>query len=69
MRPKKLTRCMFKTTVQNKWRVDNKGNVYKHIHEINEKYFKATYQECIKKAVIRMRIHPADILLKSGEIY
>jgi hypothetical protein len=68
MRPKKLTRCMFKTTVQHKCRVDNKTNVSTHIHEIKENYFKATNQQCMKKAVICMRIHPADIPLKSGEI-
>ena len=68
MRPQKLTRCIFKTNVPNKCRVDNKGNVYTHIYLKKEKHFKATYQQYIKKATIRMRIHPADIPLKSGEI-
>jgi len=48
--------------------VDKKANVYKHIRQVKEKHFKATNQKYIIKAVTRMRIHPADIPLKSGEI-
>ena len=68
MRPNKLTRCIFKTKVPNKWRIDNCATVYKRIHEMKEKYFKATNHESTNKATIRMRIIPAGTPPKSGEI-
>ena len=69
MRRNKLTRCIFKTNVPNKCSVDNYATIYKRIHEMKEKNFKATNHENTKKATIRMRIHPADTPPKSGEIY
>jgi len=68
MRPNNLTRCIFKTNVPNECRIDNNATIYERIHEIKENIFKATNQQCIKKATIRMRIHTADIPLKRGEI-
>jgi hypothetical protein len=61
MRPNKLTLCIFKTNLPNKCRISNNSNVYIHIHQINEKHFKATNQKHIlKNAVIRMSTHPDD---------
>jgi hypothetical protein len=68
MRPKKLTRCIFKTNVTNECPVDNKANIYKRIHEKKEDHFKATNYPFTIKARIRMRIHQADTPPKSGEI-
>jgi transposase-like protein len=68
MRPNKLTRCISKTNVSNEYRIDNYATFYKLIHEIKEKYFKATNHQFTIKAKIRMRIHPADIPPKRGEI-
>ena len=50
IRPNKLTRCIFKTTILNKSRIDNNANIYKRIHEIRENNFKATNQKCILKS-------------------
>jgi hypothetical protein len=68
MRPNKLTRCIFNTNVPNECRIDNYATIYKRIHEINEKHFKATNHQCTNKVTIRMRIHPADTPPKSGKI-
>ena len=48
MRPNNLTRCIFKTNVPNECRINNKANIYKHIHQ-KETHFKATNQQCIKR--------------------
>jgi len=69
MRPNNLTRCTFKISVPNECHIYNNPTIYERIHEIKEKYFKATNQQCIKKATMRMRILPTDIPLKSGEIW
>jgi len=42
MRPNKIARCIFKTKVSNECRIDNNETIYKRIHEIKEKHFKAT---------------------------
>ena len=42
MRPNKMTRCIFWTKVRNECRIDNNETIYKAIHEIEEKHFKAT---------------------------
>ena len=55
MRPNNLTRCIFKTNVQNECWIRNKPNVYKHIHK-HETNFKTTNQQRIKKATMYMRI-------------
>jgi hypothetical protein len=68
IRPNKLTRCIFKTTILNTCWIENDATVYIRIHEIKENNFKATNQQCIKNAAIRMRIHPADTPPKSEEI-
>jgi len=68
MRPSNLTRCIFKTKVPNECRIYNNGTIYKSIHDIKEKHFKATNHQCTNKATIRMRIHPPDTPPKSGEV-
>ena len=68
VRPNNLTRCIFKTKITNQCRTDNNGIIYKSIHYIKEKHFKATNHQCTKKATKRMRKHPADTPPKSGEI-
>jgi len=42
VRSNNLTRCIFKTKVPNECRIDNNKTIYKGIHEIKEKHFKAT---------------------------
>ena len=44
-------------------------NLLKKKERKKERNFKATNQQCIKKATMRMRILPTDIPLKSGEIW
>jgi len=68
MRPNNLTRCIFKISVPNECHIHNNPTIYERIHEIKEKHFKATNQQCIKKATTRMRKHTADIQLKRGGI-
>jgi hypothetical protein len=69
MRPNKLTRCISKTNVSNEYRIDNYATIYKLIHEIKEKHIKATNHQFTNKAKLCMRIHPADIPPKRGEIF
>jgi len=68
MRPNNLTRCIFKTNAPNECHIEHNENIHKRIHQMKEKHFKATNHQCTNKAIIRMRIHPADTPPKSGEI-
>ena len=61
MRPNNLTRCIFKSTVQNECRIRNKAKVYKHIHQ-HKTNFKSTHQQRIKKATMYMRISNHSLL-------
>jgi hypothetical protein len=70
MRPNNLTRCIFKTNVPNECRINNKANIYKHIHQKKKKNthtFQGNESTMQKNAKMRMRILPADTPLKSGE--
>jgi len=65
-----MSRYIFKTNVQNEYRIRNKADVYKRINKKKQTNKPQGNESTMpKRATMRMRILPTDIPLKSGEIW